>query len=471
MFRPLPNRAKPTSSTSPETSVTNNPRHARVRAPLAPFALRLTALIGAMLLWVPSYSAAQLLPCTANVPGCQNAPFFYLVPNPNFQTGVRSADCGSDVTGCLAAGFIGTTGRDPGGLITAELQREIVGFPIPSPSGGFTFTFDRRTRTFNRSTNSFGPTYGERATTQGRRQLSIGASYQLHTYSNVVGADTVTAAVSYLFGTNVLWTQRTALKLTRHVFDVHAAYGITDAIDIAFQLPVALTNLAGTFESGEPNRTPVLTVHFSGRGAGIADTVAQIKAAVGSAASRFGVVARLDFPTGDPTELTGLGYGRTKLSAVWSGLSQAAIQPRVDFGAILPWTPELIDFDINDAPFNLKPKQLELVVGSDVVVSPRLTAAIDILARREFNSAVVRFDRVRPAIVTGILIDGTVRCCVNSEGAYFPLATDVTKGIVAVGAKYNIHGRKLVSVDIVMPFGPYAIRPRPTLTVGLSAGF
>src|SRR5688572_7831234 len=92
--------------------------------------------------------AAQIYPCSPSIPGClDDVPFFYVVASPDTpQPGVQEAMCGIEIAGCLGALLTGAglTGREPGDVITGELRRQIVDYPIASPSGAFTYTFITR---------------------------------------------------------------------------------------------------------------------------------------------------------------------------------------------------------------------------------------------------------------------------------------------------------------------------------------
>jgi hypothetical protein len=60
-------------------------------------------------------------------------------------------------------------------------------YPLGSPSGGFTYTFDPALGTLTRSSNSFGPSFAERALTTGRGKSSIGFGYQHAAYDTFEG--------------------------------------------------------------------------------------------------------------------------------------------------------------------------------------------------------------------------------------------------------------------------------------------
>ena len=60
-------------------------------------------------------------------------------------------------------------------------------YPVGSPSGGFTYTFDPALGTFRRTSESFGPIFAERALTIGRDRVSVGFAYQHASYDTFEG--------------------------------------------------------------------------------------------------------------------------------------------------------------------------------------------------------------------------------------------------------------------------------------------
>ncbi len=60
-------------------------------------------------------------------------------------------------------------------------------YPVGSPSGGFTYTFDPALGTFTRASQSFGPFFAERALTIGRTKVSVGLGHQRATYDTIEG--------------------------------------------------------------------------------------------------------------------------------------------------------------------------------------------------------------------------------------------------------------------------------------------
>src|SRR3954453_21972315 len=64
---------------------------------------------------------------------------------------------------------------------------QLATFPLASPAGGFTYTFDSTLGTFRRASSSFGPAFAERSLTIGRRKFNGRFSYQHTTYDNFEG--------------------------------------------------------------------------------------------------------------------------------------------------------------------------------------------------------------------------------------------------------------------------------------------
>ena len=70
-------------------------------------------------------------------------------------------------------------------------------FPLGSPAGGFTYSFDETLGTFRRTTPSFGPVFAERAVTMGRNRFNAGFSYQHTTYRSFEGQDLDGGAIKF----------------------------------------------------------------------------------------------------------------------------------------------------------------------------------------------------------------------------------------------------------------------------------
>jgi hypothetical protein len=415
------------------------------------------------------------------VPGClDNVPFFFAVldaspPNPE----VQNVNCGAEIGSCLAVAFNDQTARSTDAVLLSELRREILGQPTPTASSGFTFVFPKGSRIFRKPNRSFGPTFSEPATTQAPRTLSAGFQYQYFTYNRIIGATSTSTAVTYFNGDAPLWRRDAALQLRRHVLNTYAAYGLSDHVDLSVLVPIVATQLNGTLQIGWTGRVPHEQFRFSGFGAGIGDVSLAAKAVFGNVNSRFGLVSSLYLPTGSEEKLSGIDITRARFTGIWSGFEERSFQPHLNVGFTAPLKRrEAVDgldpniaYDVESKPFDVYPAQLDVVPGVDIVAGSRVTLTVDVMTRRTMNAAHVEFGHGRPVLVTGVWLDGRVRCCINAEEVYYPVVGDVTNGQVAVGGKWNVATDTLLNVNITFPFGRYTVRPNVSINVGTTVQF
>jgi hypothetical protein len=62
--------------------------------------------------------------------------------------------------------------------LNSALVTQLATFPLGSSSGGFTYTTNEGTGIPERNSNNFGPTFAERALTNGKGRFSVGANFQ-----------------------------------------------------------------------------------------------------------------------------------------------------------------------------------------------------------------------------------------------------------------------------------------------------
>lgn len=429
-----------------------------------------------LFLTIGSEAAAQsgsVQPCTPSVPGClDGVPPFYLVASPATPwPDVINVPLSADVAQTIGSLFLGVTGVEPGELVRSQVRRELVDFVVASPSGGFTVGFSKRSRSFLPRSTSYGPTFAERALTQGRGTWSAGIDYQFYSYGHVVGSPRVSSSTLYLFGNQVLWEVSTALRMTRDQLNTHVTYGLSDHIDISALMPVISTRVEGTQALGVPGRQPDLRFAFTAAGEGLGDIVLGAKVAGWELkSSRIGLQGSVAFATGNTATLSGLGYSRVKMSGVWSSAPHGLFQPHANLAVTAPLTTSTRAFDINMDQYSLTPKVLEVVAGVDLAASRAFTTSVDVVVRGAIDSARVEYGRVDAIFPLGILIDGRVRCCIDRNQTYYPVAASATTGIVAFGGKWNVAPHVLVIGNAVLPFGRYTIRPRPTVSIGVEIG-
>ena len=147
-------------------------------------------------------------------------------------------------------------------------------YPVGSPSGGFTYTFDPALGTFRRTSESFGPSFADRALTIGRGRLSLGFGYQHASYDTFEGLNLRQREVKF-YVPHVDCCSRgggprrsrtdsrldaglrgrsgeaaLSLDLSTDTSIVFVTYGVTDRLDLGFAVPF-LARQHGRQRSGD----------------------------------------------------------------------------------------------------------------------------------------------------------------------------------------------------------------------------
>ncbi len=137
-------------------------------------------------------------------------------------------------------------------LFAAQLSS----FPLGSSAGGFTWTFQPVTGTFNRASDSFGPIFTERALTIGRNKLNVGVNYQRVTFDHLdgkklTGGELVgyTGLPNYLGVDGIFFEEALDLQLTTDTVSVFATYGVSDRLDVGVVVPFNRVNVKATLVS------------------------------------------------------------------------------------------------------------------------------------------------------------------------------------------------------------------------------
>jgi len=139
------------------------------------------------------------------------------------------------------------------------LSSEVSSFPLPSSSGGFTYTYDPKLGTFTRGSDSFGPVYAERADTVGKGRFNVGMNYSHFSFDQINNIDLHDGSLQmvfthtdtkgsgtelhYFFQGDVIQAQL-RLNVTSDVGAVVATYGVTDRFDLGFAVPIVKVALS-----------------------------------------------------------------------------------------------------------------------------------------------------------------------------------------------------------------------------------
>jgi hypothetical protein len=296
-------------------------------------------------------------------------------------------------------------------------------YPLGSPSGGFTYTFDPAIGTLTRSSNSFGPSFAERALTTGRGKASFGFGYQHAAYDTFEGLnlrqrDTSTdpavpprGVTFYIPHTDCcsrgsaqqaqpdgshltppfegdLIKAALALDLVTDTSVAFATYGVSDRLDIGLAVPFVRVTLDASvlahverlataadpavhaFGGANPDEQ---IYRLSGAASGLGDIVVRGKYAF-TRGSPVGLAAAVEtrLPTGDDANLLGTGGVQTKVFAIAS-VHRGPVSPHVNIGYTFSSQGALPGATLSD--------EIGATVGLDAAVSPRMTVSFDVLGR------------------------------------------------------------------------------------------
>jgi len=396
-------------------------------------------------------------------------------------------------------------------------------FPLGSPAGGFTYTFDETLGTFRRTTPSFGPVFAERAVTMGKNRFNAGFSYQHTTYRSFEGQDIGDGAIKFYLrheeccsagsgggtggggggtgggGGPVVTPNDTrfdppfegdlieaALSMRTStdtaVFSLN--YGLTDRWDVGVLVPLvhveldadveasilrlstANDPLTHTFEAGNPNATQK-TFSLGGSATGLGDVVVRSQYRVLDFAGG-GIAGGVDvrLPTGDQNDLLGAG-GQTKMFAIVSG-GRGRFMQHANFGYTATWgtVPNVGLLATLGAPTDL-PDEINYAAGLEFVVESRLTIVGDILGRSLRDAG--RLDVVSKNFEYVTRNAGPVQTATFDE--FDPRTGNLNLTLGTVGAKFNPKGNLLISASVLFPLTSSGLKSGVTPVIGIDYAF
>jgi hypothetical protein len=369
-----------------------------------------------------------------------------------------------------------------------EFASQVSAYPLPSPGGGFTYSFDPELGVLTRSSESFGSVFGERSDTIGRGKFNLGINHASYTF-NTLGENDLrdgdlklvfthedvnrdaTSATPWFEG-DVL-TARLYLKVESQVTAFIVNYGVTDRLDIGAAVPlvdvsvdarsdVTVQRLATGANSGIhvfPNGTSSDVIAQSGSASGVGDVALRMKyRAVKSGRGGLAFAADVRLPTGESRDLLGTGATRVGATVIGS-LTAGKFSPHVNVGYAMS----------GDADGVEQPDELSALAGFDLAVSPRLTFAADILGSRRIDAGVIGVEDSQftanvnpggpPSFVTGTF----PRLVVDDS--------DATTYLGSVGVKINPAGNLLLTVNGVFGLGGDGLKPRFAPMFGIDYSF
>jgi len=404
------------------------------------------------------------------------------------------------------------------GQVTAafELNKALVSqlstFPIGSSSGGFTYSFDSKSRAFSRSSESFGPAFAERGLTNGKGRFSAGFNFQHTSYSEFEGTSLDNGQINFNLRHNDCCAKlgdalnppfegdlvqlQLSLKASSSTTAMFVNYGLTNRLDVGVTVPVVSVSLdAFVVSTIDSLSKSAPTIHsWDGKGSTVetSNTGTQTATGVGDILVRAkynfwrneagAVAAGLDvrLPTGDSKNLLGTGATQTRIQLIGSG-AFGFLAPHVNIGYTFSngnMDSAVADLGVENATYNTNvsvPSEANYTFGTEIIPHPRLTLAVDFVGRslrdvprfaiqnQPFEYHLASAPTAPPLSTT---LSGLDFADLNHPNGTLNLALGVVSG------KYNIPNTTLlITGSVLFPLNDNGLKPGVTGVVGLDYGF
>jgi hypothetical protein len=366
-------------------------------------------------------------------------------------------------------------------LFNQQIVEQLSTFPTGTPSGGFSFSFDPATGAFQRATNSFGPSFADRALTNGRGKFTLGANWQYSKYTSFEGADLQDGEVKFylghqdipgdLFFEGDLVEAALKLDLSSSTTTIFANYGVTNAFDVAVSLPILRVKMDATIDArilrlatGQSTTNihsfvgGADTASFSESGSanGIGDILVRAKYrffSAGGGGLAAGVDVRL--PTGDAEELLGTGATAATFSLIGSS-SSGAFAPHFNVSYTASGESDVVSI-ANEFTYK---------VGTEIVASPAVTINADFIGRTLIDAGRLGLSDITHAFRSSTGVPGSI-----TLSEYVARDASVNLSSVAVGAKFNVSGNFLISANALFAVSNSGVTAPITPVVGFDYTF
>jgi hypothetical protein len=364
-------------------------------------------------------------------------------------------------------------------LFNQQIVTQLATFPIGSPSGGFSFTYDTSLGIFQRATDTFGPSFAERALTNGRGKLTVGANFQRSNYTGFNGEDLEGGNIKFYlkhadtggaFFEGDLIEAALSLGLTSNTTSVFANYGVTDAWDVAVAIPIVSVRMdadvnARVLRIASGSDSPIHTFpggsttnaySASGKKTGIGDVLLRTKYRFMEAQGggmALGVDVRV--PSGDAENL--LGTGAAAFTGTFIGSStHGRISPHVNLGFTVAGDGDVVK----------TPNEVGFKAGVEFAAAPILTLSADLIGRSLLDAGKLGLvDNVWAyQNAAGQNLTTTLREWEGQDGALNLMS-------MAVGGKFNVSGNALISANLLIALNNAGVTARVTPIIGMDFSF
>jgi hypothetical protein len=330
------------------------------------------------------------------------------------------------------------------GTVAGLFTIELTSIPVASSSGGFVYRFSPTLGTVERSSDSFGPLFTERALRNGRRQFSVGFTYQVADFKTLQGADLTggtfpTNNARFINALQPFSVDTLSLRLDVQTVTGFASYGVTDRLDVGVIAPITRLHFSGqrvnTFQG-----TSTLQSSQSNSATGLGDlTVNGRFRLAGRTGTGVAVGSDLRLPTGREEDLLGTGETAWRLLGIGS------------------WERAPIAVDANGG-FGVGGVTREAFWAGALTVTatPRLSLIGELVGRRFSNLTRVS-DVYQPhPVLAGI---ETMR--------WLPTGGGLQTVYLVTGGKLNLYGRWLLKASVLTRLTDTGLRARYTPSIAL----
>jgi hypothetical protein len=364
-------------------------------------------------------------------------------------------------------------------LFNQQLVTQLATFPIGSSSGGFSFSYDTSLGVFQRATDTFGPSFAERALTNGRGKLTFGLNYQRSSYSQFNGQDLEGGNIKFylkhspasgaFFEGDVI-EAALSLGLTSNTSSLFVNYGLTDDLDIAVAIPVVSVNMDANVNArvlrlatgadspvhAFPGGSTSATFATSGSKTGLGDLLVRTKYRF-KEATGGGMALGLDLrlPSGDAENLLGTGAAAFTGTLIGS-TTRGRLSPHINLGFTVA----------GDGDVVTTPNEFGFKAGAEFEANLAVTFAVDLIGRSLLDAGKLGLVDNTWAYrnAAGQNLQTTLREYERQDGALNLMS-------MALGGKFKVSGNALLSANVLIALNNAGVTARVTPVVGLDFSF
>jgi len=339
--------------------------------------------------------------------------------------------------------------------------------PFGASSGGFLIVLDPNTGLQVRTATTFGPSFAERALTNGEGKVSLGVNFASATLNRLGDLDVENLQTVNVTGATPAASRSgmTNLRLTSKTVVMSGRLGVTDKFDIGVFVPLVTVEVNGTSTLLNGSGQTILFAKGNAKSNGVGDIAGIAKYRFYSFGSGLpdpggmAVMITVRLPTGDKDNLRGLGVTRTFASYIISG-GKARFRPHANVGYGF-WSKGVTvasDYAVNGSVEARH--QFEYAAGLELEAAPKLTLLLDFLGGSVLGGGKVDYTTV-PNTLPGA----------TASQALVALPDSIRKFALAPGLKVNLKGKMLLSLNALVALSDSGLHARVIPVAGIDLTF